>query len=239
MSSNDRLIRKLQADTVLGDYEIETLARLPIRPADLAGRQDIVKEGDRPSKCCLVVEGVAIRYKLTAHGDRQILAVHLPGDVPDLQSLLLRTLDHTLATLSPCRVGFIDHADLLDAITRAPMLGRALWRETLIDAAIFREWMTGLGRRDAPERLAHFFCEIGTRLQAVGLAADNGYPLHITQQELADAMGLTTVHINRTLRELREAGLVTLSDGRVSIPDWSGLRARASFDPTYLHLRSR
>jgi CRP-like cAMP-binding protein len=134
---------------------------------DLRADQDIVRVGERPSQCCLIIEGHTCRYNMTAEGKRQIFLLHMPGEIPDLHSLHIKTMDHTLGTITACTVGFIQHEVLHDLCIRYPRLGGAFSRETLIDAATFREWMMGLGRREAKERLAHFFCEMVTRLRAI------------------------------------------------------------------------
>jgi len=158
-----------------------------------------------------------------------------PGDIPDLQSLHLKTLDNSVGTLTLCRVGFIQHEDLRELCHAQPRIADAFWRETLVDGAIFREWMLNVGRREAYGRLAHLLCEMVSRLQAVGLVQDHICELPITQSELGDALGISTVHVNRTLQDLRSAGLITLRGGSLEVLDWDGLKRAADFDATYLH----
>jgi CRP-like cAMP-binding protein len=134
-------------------------------------------------------------------------------------------------------VAFIAHDTLRGFMRAHPRIGDAFWRETLIDAAVFREWMAGIGRRDAPTRIAHLFCEMFVRMQAIGLANGNTCPMPVTQAELADALGLSTVHVNRSLQHLRGLDLIELRGGRITIKDWDGLQAAGEFEPTYLHLR--
>jgi CRP-like cAMP-binding protein len=195
-----------------------------------------VREGDRPSRSCLLLDGFAATYKMTGDGKRQIMAFHVPGDIPDLQSLQLRVLDNSVATLTACKVGFIQHEVLHDLCRRHPRINDALWRETLINAAIFREWMTNIGRRDAYNRIAHLFCEWIVRLRAVGLVRDRVCDFPMTQNELADATGVSTVHVNRVLQELRGNGLITLKAGTLTILDWEQLKQAGDFDAAYLHL---
>ena len=204
------LIRKLESIAALSDDERRALMELPMSARDIRADQDIVREGDRPSQCCLVIDGFLARYKLTPRGKRQIMAFHTPGDNPDLQSLHLRTMDHSLGTLSPGRVAFIPHEPLRALCTGFPRLAGLFWRDTLIDAAIFREWMVGIGRRSAYSRIAHVFCEVLVRLEAVGLTQDRSCAFPITQSELGDALGLSTVHVNRVLQELRADDLIML-----------------------------
>jgi CRP-like cAMP-binding protein len=231
-----RLIAKLESIFPLTDGEREAVACLPMQVTDLRADQDIVREGDRPSRCCALLEGFVCTYKTTSDGKRQILAFHIPGDLPDLQSLHLRTLDNSVQTLTACRVGFIQHEHMRELCQHHPRIAGAFWRETLVDAAIFREWILNIGRREAFNRLAHMLCELVTRLGAVGLVRDRTCDLPMTQGELGDALGISTVHVNRTLQDLRSAGLITLRGGSLEVLDWDGLKRAADFDATYLHL---
>ena len=204
------LIRKLETALALSDKERSAVLALPIFVETVRADNDIACEGDRPSRSCLLVEGFAATYKMTKGGTRQTMAFHVPGDVPDLQSLHLEVLDMSLGTLTECKVGFIPHKALNDLCAGHYRLAKVLWRETLIDAAIFREWVLNVGRRDAFSALAHVLCEFVTRMRAVGLADGNRCDFPQTQQELGDALGISTVHVNRTLMEVRGAGLITL-----------------------------
>jgi CRP-like cAMP-binding protein len=235
-ANQNPLIRKLESNFQLSDEERAALENLPMQVQTIKADQDIVREGDRPSRSFALLEGYTCTYKMTGHGKRQIHAFHIAGDIPDLQSLHLKVLDNSIITLTPCRVGFIQHEALRDLCRRQPRLAEAFWRETLIDAAIFREWMTNIGRREAYSRLAHILCEWVVRLQAVGLVQDHTCDLPITQNELADAMGITIVHVNRVLQALRGDGLITLNGGRLEVLDWEQLQQVGDFDPMYLHL---
>jgi CRP-like cAMP-binding protein len=236
-SPDGLMIRKLESIFLLSDEERHALTKLPIQIAVYKPDQDIVRIGDRPSQSCLLLEGFTCVYKITAEGKRQIVAFHVPGDIPDLQSLHLKVMDNSIATVSHCTLGFIPHEALYDLCNRYPRITAALWRETLVDASIFREWMTGIGRREAYNRMAHLLCEMQVRLKAVGLAEDRIFELPITQNELADAIGASTVHVNRVLQELRADGLIRSKGAQVHIPNWEGLKAAGDFDPLYLHLR--
>ncbi len=231
------LIRKLDSIFTLTDDERQALENLPMQVVVIKEGQDIVREGDRPSRSCVLLSGFTCTYKITGNGKRQIVGFSIAGDVPDLQSLHLDVLDNSIGTLTSCRVGFITHEALRDLCVRYPRITAAFWRETLIDAAIFREWVMNVGQREAYERMAHLFCELLVRLRAVGLADDHGCDLPITQGEFADAIGVTTVHVNRVLQEMRANGLIELSGDRLNIPDWETLRRVGDFDPTYLHLK--
>ncbi|CAO4137885.1 Crp/Fnr family transcriptional regulator [Methylorubrum extorquens] len=234
-----RLIRKLESIATLTDEQRQAIESLPVRTHNLPARQDIVRDGDKPSQCCLILDGWACRYKLLGDGRRQILSFHVIGDVPDLQSLHVHTMDHGLATLTKAKVAFIPHENLLDLTLRHPSVGTLLWRATLIDAAIFRQWMVGMGRRSAFEQVAHLFCELYLKLQAVRLAEHYRCPLPVTQIDLADALGLTSVHINRVLKEMRGRSLITLRGHTLVIDAWDELLRVAEFDPIYLQLEHR
>ncbi|MEE1610359.1 Crp/Fnr family transcriptional regulator [Microvirga sp. CF3016] len=231
------LISKLESIFTLTEEEREALLSLPMQVAALKEDQDIVREGDRPSRCCLILSGLACAYKVTGDGRRQIVSFTVPGDIPDLQSLHLKVLDTSISTLTPCRVGFIQHEILHDLCRRHYRFAAAFWRETLVDAAIFREWTVNVGRREAYHRMAHVLCEMLMRLRAVGLAEDHACELPITQAEFGDALGVSTVHINRVLQALRSEGLIELKDEQLNILDWERLREVGDFDPTYLHLQ--
>jgi len=231
----DAMIRKLRKDTGLDDEDLAAIRAMPIHIRDLATNATIVREGDRPDQCCLMVKGFAVRSKMTDQGKRQILSVHIPGDIPDLQSLHLPVMDHDLRTLCGCTVGFISHEALKHVTRKRPAVAEALWRETLIDAAMFREWIVNVGRRSAPQRLAHLLLELCERLRVVGSCPDGRFQLPMTQVDLADALGLTPVHVNRVLKELRTEGLVEMKRSEVTLGDPARLTAFGDFNPTYLH----
>ena len=233
------LIRKLESITDLTEAETKALLALPMRVQDMRADQDIVREGDRPSQCCLLLEGFMARFKHTDKGKRQIFAFHTPGDIPDVLSLQLKTMDHSLGTVSPCKVGFIQHEAIQDLCSRYPRLAVAFWRETLIDGAIFRAWIKNLGRREASAHMAHFLCEIATRLKAIGRVENGSCAWPFTQGEMGDALGLSVVHVNRVLQEIRGAGLITLTKDRLTVLEWDALAALGEFDPRYLHQQPR
>jgi CRP-like cAMP-binding protein len=230
-----RLLNKLESIGDLSEPEKLALCDLPLEVQELGDGQDIVREGDRPSRCSLLLSGFACRYTLLRDGKRQIFSFHPPGDIPDLQSLYLGTMDHSLGTLAHSRIAYIKHDDIRKLIGGLPHIAELFWRDTLIEAAIYREWMTGLGRRNAHQRIAHVLCEMALRFKAVGLSRDHAYPMPVSQAELADATGLTLVHVNRVLKELRTDRLVVMAARTVSILDWQRFSALADFDPTFLH----
>jgi CRP-like cAMP-binding protein len=231
------MIRKLESIASLSDEEKQALQNLPLQITVLKPDQDIVRIGDRPSQSCLLLEGFTCVYKMTAEGKRQIMALHVPGDIPDLQSLHLKVMDNSVATMTLCTVGFIQHEDLRRVCDRYPRITAALWRETLVDASIFREWLLNVGRREAYNRMAHLLCELLVRLKAVGLVEAHTFDLPITQVELADVIGTSNVHVNRVLQELRADGLIRTKGTQVNIPDWEKLKEAGDFDPLYLHLQ--
>ena len=231
------LIRKLESILVLSENEKDVLRNVSGTTKTVGPRQDLVREGDRPHECCLILDGFAYRYKLTDDGKRQIFSFHIPGDIPDLQSLHIDVMDHSLSSLTTCRAMYVPHETVCHLMRRCPRIGDAFWRETLIDGAVFREWILNLGRREAYGRMAHLLCEFYVRLRAVGLTNGHAYDMPFTQAELADATGLSAVHVNRTLQDLRAGGLITWRAGSVTVLDWERLKEAGEFDPAYLHLR--
>ncbi len=231
------MIRSLERIGPLSDAERCVLDAAVARTRQLCAGQDIVREGDRPPECGLILDGFAGRYKLLPKGRRQILSFHIAGDICDLQSFLLKEMDHSICAVTACTLGVIPH-QALRAITEChPHLTRLLWRSTLIDAAVLREWMAGIGRRSALARVAHLLCEVLVRLEAVGLAQDGVCELPLTQTDIGDALGLTNVHVNRVLQQLRGQEIITSRQTILVVNDWERLRQAAEFVPNYLHLR--
>ena len=231
------LTRKLERFTRLSDADKSLLQQAATaRIVNYDTHQDIITEGEEPTDVNLILGGWVCRYKQLADGGRQIMSFLMPGDLCDLNIFLLRRMDHALGTLTPVAVAKISR-DLLQTMLNAdPRLTRALWWEVLVTAAIHREWLVNIGRRTALERVAHLLCEVYFRQAAVGRAKDGRCELPITQVELADALGLSAVHVNRTLRELRLSGLIDWRDKVLVIPDIDALTRTARFSPDYLHL---
>jgi CRP-like cAMP-binding protein len=232
------LIRRLDTITSLSDQEKNGILNLPAKLTHLPADADIFREGDRPSQCCLVVEGFLSRYKMLADGTRQIMAFYIRGDLPDLLSLHIEVMDHSLATMVPSTAAFIPHDAIRKLIQEHPGIGNALWRDTLIDASVFREWIVNVGSRDAYSRIAHLICEMFFRMRAVGLTNGNSFGFPITQTEIGEATGLSTVHVNRSIMDLRKDGLITLDKGRCTIPDLERLEQAGLFHSNYLHLKT-
>ena len=229
------MIRKLRNNTNLDSDDIEAIRALPIDIKELPANKAIVREGDKPSHSCLMIEGYSVRSKTTDEGKRQIMSIHIAGDIPDLQTLHLHVMDHDFRTLSACTVGFISH-ESLRALTRArPMVAEAFWRETLVDGAIFREWIVNVGRRQAGPRLAHLVLEMRHRLAAIGRCGNGHFELPMTQMDLADALGLTSVHVNRVLQALRADDMLDIRKNVVTLGDAEKLMKIGDFDELYLH----
>lgn len=242
MSLNTRLpiellIRRMETISLLDDHEKAALRALPVREAEYRADEDIICEGDRPLRTFFILEGMTCAHKMASETRRQIVSLHMPGDAPDLQSLHLGRLDMSISTLTASRIGFIQHATLRDLCRQFPRVGDALWRQTLADASIFREWITSIGQRPAASRIAHLFCELFVKAKAIGIVERSTIAMPLTQTELGEALGLSTVHVNRSLQDLRARGLLQLRDGALTVLDWHGLARTGQFTPDYLHLR--
>lgn len=232
-----RLITKLERIARLTREDCAAIAGLPLRTRSVDAGVDIVAVGDRPNECSLVIDGLLCRYSITGAGDRQIVSFHIAGDLPDRDSLHLAAMDHGVCSVSPARVAFIPQAPLFQLIETYPNVALALWRDAVTDGGIYREWLTSVGRRTARQRLAHLVCETHMRMEAVGLADGDHFSFPVTQTQLGDALGLSAVHVNRTLQELRHDGLLTWKGPVVMLLDHQGLREAGDFDPGYLQLK--
>jgi len=220
----------------LEDVEAASLEAAVGRTMEFRPKQIIVRQQVPLSQCTLLLEGFVERYKDTPEGRRQILAIHVPGDFVDLHSYPLKRLEHSVAALTGAKVALFPHAAIRALTEQSATLTELLWRSTLVDAAINREWIVSIGARSAAVRLAHLFCEMYVRLDRVGLTDGLRFAFPVTQIDLADATGLTPVHANRMLRQLRERGLIEFRSGVATILDWPGLTRFAEFDQGYLFL---
>ena len=229
------LIRNLEHRSPLSDTEKAALRALPWKTGNFAAGQDLAKMGDVSSESHLLISGFVARVRFVDQGGRQILALHVPGDFIDLQSFLLPEMDHTVTAMSPGQLAAIAHPDLTRLCNDHPRLSRILWRSTLVDAAIHREWLLGLGRQNAAQRTAHILVELCFRLEKVGLCKDRQFELPLSQADLSDVVGLSPVHVNRTLQELRARNLISWKGRNVAILDWEELARIGEFDPAYLH----
>lgn len=219
----------------LGDDEKRVLEESVAAVHTLPGRSLMVRAGERVDHSTLLLEGFICRYMDDREGHRQLVAVHVPGDFVDLHGFPMKRLDHDVATLGPAKVATFEHGTLTTITERFPHLTRMLWFSTLLDAAMHREWIFRLGRLGAEGRLAHLFCELNVRLEVVGMAKDGVFALPMTQPDLAEACGITGVHVNRVLRALRERGAMTFKNNEVRILDRKALETIAEFEPDYLY----
>lgn len=235
MASINLLIRKLEGFHALSANDKELLEHHSRPLREIPAKQDIIREGDTPDDVFLILSGFACRYKLIEGGKRQIMAFLVPGDFCDFQVFILKHMDHNIGTLSRCQVVRIKR-DAILALTERPAIARAFWWASLVDAGILREWLVNIGQRTAETRIAHLLCELLVRLEAVGLVKDNSYSLPISQNDLADAMGVTVVHTNRMLMALRDQDLIDLEDRELVVRDVARLKALSGFNPNYLHL---
>jgi CRP-like cAMP-binding protein len=195
----------------------------------------VVREGDEAKNSCLLLSGFAFRHKIVGDGGRQIVAIHIRGDMVDLQNSMLGIADHNVQALTQIDVAFIPREAILDVASKYPSVGQAMWHDTLVDGSIHREWTTNIGRRDSRTRMAHLLCEFALRLETAGLGEQCNYELPMTQEQLADCLGLTPVHVNRTLKTLEADGLLTRTQRAVRIDDWKKLARAGDFNSTYLH----
>lgn len=230
------MLRKLQHWAALDDADRAALLALPHTIRRLSAHDFIVHEGDKPAYSCVLLSGFAVRHKIAGNGGRQILSLHMAGDLVDLQNSLLDVADHNVQAIGRVEAAYIPIEAIKAIAADHPAVGKAMWRETLVEASIFREWILNIGRRDARTRTAHFLCETALRLEAAGLSTAGQFELPVTQEHLGDILGLTGVHVNRTLQALSADGLVERRQRSVTIRDWDRLAATGDFDPTYLHL---
>jgi CRP-like cAMP-binding protein len=231
-----RLLYRLERSNVLSPQDRHRVAQLPLAVSNFAADQEVARCGDVPTRCTLVLGGFLYSHKLATGSRRQITSFLVPGDIADLHTLHLSSLDHSLSALGPAVVAFLPHAALRDVLDTSPQLAQAFWRETSIEAAISREWVTNLGQREAIARVAHTVCELAVRLQAVDLARNLCFSILWTQVDLADACGISSVHANRVVQELRRLGLVDWDSKQVKIRDWDGLVKIGDFSDDYLQL---
>jgi CRP-like cAMP-binding protein len=233
----DAHLLKLRARHPIDAEEEAAIRAVVTETRDFSADRVVVRAGEALGFSSVLLDGILCRFKDLRDGGRQITELHVAGDFADMHAYTLKRLDHNVMTLSPCRIGIARHEDLRRLFGAYPRLHDIYWFGTNLDAAIDREWTLSLGRRDARGRTAHLFCELRARLAVVGLADETGYDLPLTQTDIAECLGLTSVHVNRVLKELRESGIVQFRSGRVTILDPAGLERAAEFDPGYLYLQ--
>lgn len=234
----ERAVRRLESRSPLSEGDRDAIRALPFTFRTLDPAAYMVREGEPPETCSLLLSGFAFRHKGTGSGERQILSVHLPGEFLDLQNSFLGVADHNVQALSRADVAGVPVAALQRLADDRPAVARAMWIDTLIEAATFREWIVNVGRRDATSRIAHLLCELALRLRQAGLFERDGYQLPMSQEQLADAVGLTPVHVNRVLQALGRQGLIERDKRAVTIVDWEGLSDLGDFSSRYLHIEA-
>jgi len=228
-------LRKLEQRVALSENDRDAFHALPFFVKTLHPSSYIIREQDLTKNCCVLLSGFGFRSKLVGNGGRQILSIHIPGDMLDLQHAFLGVADHSIQMLTTGDVAYVAAGAVQDLAFSFPAIGRAMWLETLVEASIFREWIANIGRRDARTRVAHLLCEIAVRLRSAGLMTGNRYELPMTQEQIGDATGLTPVHVNRTLQALRKDGLITRDRRAVQIEDWKALSTVGDFGAAYMH----
>lgn len=230
------MLRKFETRASLDQGDRDAFLALPFRKQTVEANIYLVREGDRPDRSCVVLQGFVVRHKVTETGRRQIISMHVAGDFIDLEGALLNVADHNAQTTTRCEVAFVARSAIRELIVSYPRIGMAMWVDTLIDSSIFREWIVNVGQRDARSRVAHLLCEFARRLEVAGLSDAAEYSLPMTQEQIADATGLTSVHVNRVLQQLIRDDLIKHANRRITIPDWEKLRKVAGFNENYLHL---
>lgn len=235
----NRFVDKLRRFAALSADDVDALVAATAMPRKMAARLDLIREGDRPGPVFVILEGWACRYKILPSGTRQVLAFMMPGDSCDLHIGLLAEMDHSIQTITPALVATIDR-DVMDAIFQhRHAVARAMYTSQLVDEGTMRAWITSMGRRASIERVAHLMCELYLRARNIGLTSEPQFALPLSQLLLADALGMTPVHLNRVLKELRLSGAMTLQRGSLLITDPGKLIQIAGFDENYLHRRLR
>ncbi|MGC1305524.1 MAG: Crp/Fnr family transcriptional regulator [Caulobacteraceae bacterium] len=229
-------INKLEHGAELTREDRAKLGEIASRTRNVDARVDLIHEGETPGDVRLILEGLACRYKVLPDGARQIMAYLIPGDFCDLHVAILGEMDHSIATLSPCKVVEISRETIDELLEHYPRIARALWWCTLVDEGTLREWLVSMGRRPADRQMAHLFCELLARLQAVGHAGEDSFELPLTQEELGDTLGLSAVHVNRVLQSLRAERLISFQHKTLKILNVPRLKEFAGFNPSYLHL---
>ncbi|WP_363755480.1 Crp/Fnr family transcriptional regulator [Sphingobium sp. LSP13-1-1.1] len=229
------MVHKLASRSPLGPADTAALLALPYRLATRDPGTYLVREGDRADSCIVLLSGFAYRSKMTGDGDRQILSIHLQGDLVDLQNSLLEVADHNVQALTRVELAYISQEAILDVAAAYPAVTQAFWRDTLVDASVFREWILNVGQRDARQRISHLLCELALRQEAAGICEGPRFEWPMTQEQVGDATGLTNVHVNRTLQRLREDGLISLGSKSVTITNWQDLQDAGDFNSAYLH----
>ncbi len=232
------MVRKLAYWGEFDAADREAILNLPHRTKKIERHAYIAREREKTTHSCVLLSGFAMRHKIVGDGSRQIVAIHMKGDMVDLQNSFLTTADHSVQVLTEAEVALIPRDAVKQLAFDRPRVGLAMWFDTLVDASVFREWIANVGRRDAHTRIAHLLCEFSLRLKVAGLGQATNYELPMTQEQIADCTGLTPVHVNRVLKLLEAENLINRRSSRsITIGDWNKLANAGDFDSNYLHLR--
>lgn len=235
-STLEPMVRNLETRGKFSSEDRQALLSLPHTVKTVEQHHYIVREFDRTAFCCVLLAGFAVRQKVVAGGYRQILAIQMKGELVDLQNSMLDHADHSVQMLTAGKIAMISREEVERVAFERPAVGKILWHESLVEGSISREWTANVGRRDARTRLAHLLCEFSLRMKVAGLGEQDRYELPMTQDQLADATGLTSVHINRTLKSLEADGLIKRGNPRaIQIGDWRKLAKTGDFNSGYLH----
>jgi len=229
------LVRRWSKHSRLSEDDKRALISLPFTNRTFGKDGYIVREGQQTSECALLLRGFAFRQKLVRNGSRQIISFHIPTEFVDLQNGLLDVADHSVQSLNRADVALVPRGALMELADSHPAIRMAMWIDTLVDGSIFREWVVNVARRDSRSRIAHLLCELAFRLEKIGEGDGGRFDFPLTQEQLADATGLTSVHTNRTLQSLRKDGLIQLTAKSLTVLDWNRLREVGDFDELYLH----
>jgi CRP-like cAMP-binding protein len=236
-ATHDIMIRKLSEHSDLGPEDLAELRGLTSYGRALSPNEDFVRQGDKPVVSALVTGGMVARYHVLNSGQRQYLSFHQTGDMPDAQTLFIERMDHAVCALGEASVALIPHDEICGLFERRPAVGMAIWRETLIDAAIFREAITNNSSRPVEARMAHLFCELYYRARASGLAKPGSCRVPLHQGQIGETLGMSIVTVNRTLQALRRTGAMEFRNAELTVLDWKKLAELGDFDPNYLHLK--
>jgi CRP-like cAMP-binding protein len=232
------LIRKLKEHSRLAAEDLAAINSLSHTVRKLQPDEDLIRQGDDPDVSAVVLSGMVARYHLLPNGSRQYLSFHMSGDMPDSQALFVEKMDHAVCAIGPALIASIPHKELLAMFKRQPSVAFAIWRETLIDAAIFREAITNNSARTRPARMGHFFCELFYRARASGLAQGNTFAAPISLVQLGETLGMSIATVNRSLQDLRSSQAMDFRSGVIQVKDWGRLVAIAQFNSAYLHQKN-
>lgn len=232
----EKVLRKFESRMAISADDRAQIAALPFKVRTIDASTYMLREGQRPTRCAFILDGLAYRQKLTPDGEREIVSILMPGEFVDMQNLFLDESDHDIQALTRLTLAEIPISALRMLVETCPAAAQSLWIDALVESSIHREWLLNIGRRNARSRLAHLLCEFSVRFQKSTLGDAMAYELPMTQEQLGDALGLTPVHVNRVLKSLEIDGLIARKKRQVSVTDWPRLRDAAEFNERYLHL---